>query len=155
MRLRLLTITHKVPIWVKQGYEEYAKRMTHPYSIELIEIPAEKRQNKADIKKLTIKEGDKMLSLIKPQDLVIALDSQGMQFSSESLAQKLTEWQLLGNTVDFLIGGPQGLSPTCLQRAQLKYSLSLLTFPHFLVRIILAEQLYRAISLLQNHPYHK
>lgn len=155
MRLRLLTITHKAPSWIQQGYEEYAKRLPASCALDLIEIPAEKRGTNADIKRLTEKEGEKMLAHIKPGDLVIALDVKGKSWSTEALSQQLATWQEKGRDVDFLVGGPEGLAPACLKKAEQSWSLSPLTFPHILVKLIVAEQLYRAWTLLQNHPYHR
>ncbi len=155
MRLRLLTITHKAPSWIQQGYEEYAKRLPASCALDLIEIPAEKRGTNADIKRLTEKEGEKMLAHIKPGDLIIALDVKGKSWSTEQLSQQLATWQEKGRDVDLLVGGPEGLAPACLQKAEQSWSLSPLTFPHILVKLIVAEQIYRAWTILQNHPYHR
>lgn len=151
MLLRILAIGNKMPSWVTTGYQEYAKR----FPLELIEIPAEKRLKQSDIAKLTQLEGQKMLSLIKPSNRVIALEVKGQSWSTEQLAEQLKTWQLEGRNIDLLIGGADGLAPECLQRAEIKWSLSALTLPHPLVRILLAEQLYRAHTILQNHPYHR
>lgn len=155
MRLRLLTITHKSPSWIQEGYEEYAKRLPASCALELIEIPAEKRTANADLKRIAEREGEKMLALIKPNHRVIALDVQGKLWSTEQLANELGNWQQDGRHVDLLVGGPEGLAPQCLQKAEQKWSLSPLTFPHILVKLIVAEQVYRAWSILQNHPYHR
>lgn len=155
MRIRLLTITHKSPAWIKTGYEEYIKRLPPSCTLELIEIPAEKRMANADIKRLTEREGEKMLAHIKPTHRVIALDVKGELWSTEELATKLSNWQQDGRHIDLLVGGPDGLAPACLARANEKWSLSRLTFPHILIRLIVAEQIYRAFSILQNHPYHR
>lgn len=155
MRIRLLTITHKVPHWIQSGCEEYIKRIQPFFNLEIIEISAEKRSPNADIPRIIEKEGKKMLALIKHDHHVIALDVKGEQWSTEKLSQNMSQWMQDGKTIDLLIGGPEGLSPLCLMRAQEKWSLSLLTFPHTLVRLILTEQLYRAMSIIQHHPYHK
>jgi 23S rRNA (pseudouridine1915-N3)-methyltransferase len=155
MRIRLLTITHKSPSWIQEGYLEYAKRMPPTCSLELIEIPAEKRGNNVDVARVTEREGEKMLARIHPQHRVIALDVKGKQFSTEELAARLGEWQQDGRHIDLLIGGPEGLAPACLQKAEEKWSLSLLTFPHIIVKLIVAEQLYRAWTILAHHPYHR
>ncbi len=154
MKIRLLTITHKSPAWIEDGYVEYVKRMPQA-SLELIEIAAEKRGPNADIKRITEREGEKMLALLKPSHHVIALDVKGQLWSTEMLAQHLASWQQAGRNIDLLIGGPEGLAASCLQKAAEQWSLSPLTFPHFLVRLIVAEQLYRAYSILQQHPYHR
>jgi 23S rRNA (pseudouridine1915-N3)-methyltransferase len=155
MRIRLLTITHKSPSWIQEGYEEYAKRLPSTCALELIEIPAEKRTANADLKRITDKEGEKMLAMIKPNHLVIALDIKGKLWSTEQLSDQLAHWLQGGRNIDLLIGGPEGLAPQCLEKAEQKWSLSPLTFPHIIVRLIVAEQIYRAYSMLQQHPYHR
>lgn len=155
MRLRLLTITHKSPAWIREGYEEYAKRLPASCALELVEIPAEKRTANADLARIAQREGEKMLSLIKPNHLVVALDVLGEAWSTEQLAKNLKNWLQSGQNIDLLVGGPEGLAPACLQKAQIKWSLSPLTFPHILVKLIVAEQIYRAHSILHQHPYHR
>ena len=120
-----------------------------------MEIPAEKRTANADLKRITQREGEKMLSAIKPGHHVIALDKGGKSWTSEQLSVQLQGWLQHGENIDLLIGGPEGLAPACLQLARESWSLSALTFPHMLVRLILAEQIYRAFSILQNSPYHR
>ena len=155
MKIRILTITQKVPVWIKAGCDEYTKRLPASCSLEIIEISAKKRLQNSDIKRITKEEGEKMLSLIAPQDYVVALDVKGKAWSTEQLASELRTWQSLGQNVNLLIGGADGLAEACLQRANSRWSLSALTFPHILVRLILAEQIYRAWSITQNHPYHR
>ena len=155
MKIRLLTITHKSPAWIQEGYEEYAKRLPASCALELIEIPAEKRSTNADLKRITEREGEKMLKAIKENHLVIALDIKGKLWSTEQLAEQLASWHLSGRNIDLLIGGPEGLAPACLKKAELSWSLSPLTFPHILVKLIIAEQIYRAHSLMNHHPYHR
>lgn len=96
-----------------------------------------------------------MLAAIHPQHHVIALDIKGQLWSTEQLAAHLQKWQQAGKNIDLLIGGPEGLAPACLQAAQEKWSLSPLTFPHFLIKLLISEQIYRAWSILNHHPYHK
>lgn len=155
MRIRLLTITHKSPSWIQEGYTEYAKRLPASCALELVEIPAEKRLENSDLKRLTQKEGEKMLAQIKPNHHVIALDVKGKQWTTEQLSENLAKWQLDGRNIDLLVGGPEGLAPECLAKAEMTWSLSSLTFPHILVKLIVAEQIYRAWSILQSHPYHR
>ena len=155
MKIRLLTITHKSPAWIKAGYDDFAKRMPASCALELIEINAEKRTANADLKRIMQREGDKMLELIKPGHHVIALDKDGKSWTSEQLSQQLQEWLQGGRNIDLLIGGPEGLSPECKQKAETIWSLSPLTFPHLIVRLVIAEQIYRAHSILQNSPYHR
>ncbi len=155
MLIRILAIGNKMPSWVNEGYLEYAKRFPSSCQLELVEIPAEKRLNQGDIPKLTEREGQKLLAQIKPGNHVIALDVKGQSWSTEKLSEHLKEWHMHGRNIDLLIGGPDGLASACLQKAETKWSLSPLTLPHPLVRIVLAEQLYRALTILQNHPYHR
>lgn len=143
MKIRLITIGHKAPDWLQEGYQDYAKRLPASCALELIEIPAEKRPE------------EKMLATIKADNYVIALDVKGKCWSTEALSDKLQGWLQSGKNIDLLVGGADGLSPACLAKAQEKWSLSALTFPHMLVRLIVAEQIYRAHSILQNHPYHR
>jgi len=155
MKIRLLTITHKYPAWVQEGYLDYAKRLPPHFNLELIEIPAEKRVAHADIEKIKTREGEKILNCIKPNHHVIAMHVTGKLWSSPELAQQLSKWNQSGRNIDLIIGGPEGLSTACLAKAETQWSLSPLTFPHILVRLILAEQLYRAWSILEQHPYHR
>jgi len=155
MHIRILAVGTKMPTWITAGYEEYAKRFPSSCSLSLIEIPAEKRLKQSDIEQLTQREGEKILRLLKPNHRVIALDVRGKPWSTEQLAENLATWQQQGRHLDFVIGGPDGLAGKCLEKAELKWSLSSLTLPHPLVRIILVEQLYRALMILQGHPYHR
>lgn len=144
-----------MPAWVKQGYDEYARRMTTECQLKLVEIPPGKRSKSADIKRIRMQEGERMLAAIPKGAEVIALDVQGKNESTEDVASQMKNWMQAGHDVALLVGGPEGLAPACLERATQKWSLSRLTFPHPLVRIILAEQLYRATTIIKNHPYHK
>lgn len=164
MRIRLLAVGNKLPSWIQEGFHVYAKRFPPPYSFELVEIPPEKRgktsnprekQAGTSAQQIIEREGEKILAAIKPGNLVIALEIKGQPWSTEKLSAQLEKWQLDGRPVDILIGGPDGLSDKCRQKADIQWSLSPLTLPHPLVRIIVTEQLYRAISLLNNHPYHR
>jgi 23S rRNA (pseudouridine1915-N3)-methyltransferase len=144
-----------MPDWVDKGYHEYAKRLAAGYQLSLIEIPPEKRTKQTDLARTLVKEGEKILAALQPGNLVIALDVKGQVWSTEKLAENMQVWHRENRTVDFLVGGPEGLSDACLQKAHIKLSLSALTLPHPLVRVIVAEQLYRSYSILQNHPYHR
>ncbi len=155
MRIRILAIGNKMPDWVTTGYQEYAKRLPPDYTLELIEIPAEKRTKQSNTQQIIEKEGKKLLAAIKPGNHVVALDVKGQAWSTEQLAKNLRTWHDNSNNVDMLIGGPDGLASECLKKANIKWSLSPLTLPHPLVRVLLAEQLYRAWSILQGHPYHR
>jgi 23S rRNA (pseudouridine1915-N3)-methyltransferase len=155
MILRILAIGTKMPGWVNEGFNDYLKRFTPTCSVELCEIPAEKRTKNTDTARIIERESEKLLAAIKPGNQVIVLDVKGQAWSTEQLAMQMKNWQTSGRHIDLLIGGPDGLSQPCLQQADTKWSLSPLTLPHPLVRIILVEQLYRAMSILQNHPYHR
>lgn len=120
-----------------------------------MEIPAGKRGKNADVDRITDKEGEQMLAAIHPSDYVITLDVPGQRLSTEKLAGRLEKLLQQGNHVALLIGGPEGLAPQCRTKAQESWSLSDLTLPHPLVRVLIAEQLYRAWSILKGHPYHR
>lgn len=155
MLFRILAIGSKMPSWINEGFQEYAKRFPPGWSLELCEIPAEKRGKNADISRIVEQEGEKILTILKPNHRVIALNVKGQAWSTEQLAKNLQTWSQEKYNVDFLIGGPDGLSTACLKKAELHWSLSTLTLPHPLVRVLLVEQLYRGLSILQKHPYHR
>lgn len=155
MKIDLLCLGHRMPAWVNEGYHEYAKRLPATCSLNLVEIPLRKRSNSNELARLQRQEEEQMLAAIASSAYVIALDERGQVWDSLQLAHQFARWQREYHTVALLVGGPEGLSPACLQRAQQKWSLSSLTLPHPLVRIMVAEQLYRAWSLLNHHPYHR
>ncbi|MEN9434684.1 MAG: rRNA ((1915)-N(3))-methyltransferase RlmH [Pseudomonadota bacterium] len=155
MRIHLLAIGSKMPDWVNTATDEYIGRMPPHCRVIPHEITAEKRTKTADLKKIREVEGDKLLAAIPAGSLVIALDVLGKAWSTEQLAQNLNTWMVGGRDVALLVGGPEGLSKACVDRAEVRWSLSPLTFPHPLVRVIVAEQLFRAWSILSNHPYHR
>lgn len=144
-----------MPDWVEQGYAEYAKRMPRDCVVEMVELPLAQRGKNTDIAKAMEKEGEAILASIGRGEQVIALDVKGKPWSTEQLAENLASWKMSGANYCLLIGGPDGLAPACLALASVKWSLSPLTLPHPLVRIVVIEQLYRACTILQNHPYHK
>lgn len=155
MKIHLIAIGTKMPDWVNKGYLEYAHRMPAKCSLQLIEIPAEKRNKNSNIKSIKSKEAEKLKAAIPANCRIVALDVKGQQWSTEKLSTRLQDWMMSGQNIALLIGGPDGLTHDILQLAQEKWSLSNLTFPHPLVRIILAEQLYRAYTITENHPYHR
>ncbi len=155
MRLRVLAIGTKMPDWVESGCNEYLKRLPPELRIEVVELPLGKRGKGADIQRAILREGEAMLKAIGERDQVIALEVQGKSWSTGDLAVNLQHWQGSGDNVSLLVGGPDGLAPTCLARADSRWSLSPLTLPHPLVRVLLAEQLYRAWSINAGHPYHR
>tara|TARA_R110002167_G_scaffold83583_1_gene226938 strand:+ start:2929 stop:3399 length:471 start_codon:yes stop_codon:yes gene_type:complete len=155
MKIRILSIGTKMPSWVNEGVSEYVKRLPKDMSFEMLELPLAARTKNADIRRLILKETESLLSHIQPQDHVIALEVKGQNWSTEKLASNLESWQMNGQNVVFLIGGPDGLGDRCRERANQLWSLSALTLPHPIVRVVLAEQIYRAWTVTQNHPYHR
>lgn len=155
MKIKVLTIGTKMPSWVNEGVKEYTKRLPKELALEIHELPLAPRSKNADIQRLVQKESDAMLALVQPQDYVVALEVNGANWSTEKLAANLENWQMNGQNVVLLVGGPDGLGEACRQRANQQWSLSALTFPHPVVRVILAEQLYRAWTVTQHHPYHR
>lgn len=153
MKLRIISVGTKCPGWVRQGFDEYAKRMPREMPLSLVEIPAPRHhQDRAGVNEV---EGKKIGEKIGPSDWVVALDERGKSLGSKALAKEMDEWRDLGKDVVLLIGGANGLSKTLLQRANQRISLSALTFPHYLVRVLTAEALYRAHSISIGHPYHR
>lgn len=155
MKLNLLAVGTKMPAWVTDGYQEYAKRMPRECSLHLHEIPPAKRGKSGSAEQWMREEGERILAVIPKDHHVVALDVKGKPWTTEQLAEQLKSWQADGRDVSLIVGGPDGLTNDCLQRANQRWSLSALTLPHPLVRIVLSEQLYRAWTVLQNHPYHR
>ncbi len=155
MRIHLIAVGARMPAWVTQGFEEYARRLPADCALQLVEIAAGKRGKNADIARITRDEGERTLAAIPKGALVVALDVKGRAWSTEQLSRQLDSWLHDGRDIALLVGGPEGLAPECLARAEQRWSLSPLTLPHPLVRIVVAEQLYRAWSILNGHPYHR
>lgn len=155
MRIRIIAVGTKMPDWVETGYAEYAKRMPRDVTVEMVELPLAQRGKNTDIAKAMEKEGETIVASIGKGEQVIALEVKGKPWSTEQLAEQLAGWKMSGSNYCLLIGGPDGLAPEVSAMASIKWSLSPLTLPHPLVRILVIEQLYRACTILQNHPYHK
>jgi 23S rRNA (pseudouridine1915-N3)-methyltransferase len=155
MKLNLIAVGTKMPNWVTQGFEEYSKRMPRECKLLLNEIAPAKRSKTANSAQWMQEEGQRILTQVDSSQHVVTLDVKGKPWTTEQLAEQLANWQANGRDVSLLVGGPDGLSQDCYQRADQSWSLSPLTLPHPLVRIVLAEQLYRAWTILQNHPYHR
>ena len=153
MKIRILSVGSKSPAWVQSGYTEYAKRMPPDLPMSLVEIPAPKHHS--DPTKFVQQEGAKMMAQLPSSEWVVALEEGGKSVTSKELAKKLDHWRMQGENVTFLVGGSDGLSNSALSRANERMSLSSLTFPHYVVRVILAEALYRAWSISTGHPYHR
>lgn len=155
MKLRMLAVGTRMPGWVETGCNEYGKRLPPELRIQMLEIPLGSRGKSQSNAKAIESEGQVLLKAIGQRDFVVALDVQGKTMSTEILAAKLSDWQMDGRDISLLVGGPDGLSADCLTRADMRWSLSDLTLPHSLVRIVLMEQLYRAWTINANHPYHR
>ena len=155
MKARLIATGERAPSWVAQGFAEYQKRLSHWLPFELVEIEPGLRGKGRDAQRATEEEGKRVLAALPKNAHVIALEVTGKAYSSEQLAQRLEHWRGQGRDLAFLIGGPEGHAPEVLQRADETWSLGPLTLPHMLVRLVLAEQVYRAAALLANHPYHR
>ncbi|MFT3929625.1 MAG: 23S rRNA (pseudouridine(1915)-N(3))-methyltransferase RlmH [Spongiibacteraceae bacterium] len=155
MLIRLLAVGTRMPAWVEAGVAEYRKRLPPEIQFEIREINLAQRGKNADIARALQQEGEAMLAAIGARDFVIALDVKGKSISTEQFAIELAKWQQNGDPVSILVGGPDGLAANCLERAQQRWSLSALTLPHPIVRVVFAEQLYRAWSINSNHPYHR
>ena len=154
MKIQLLAVGTKMPDWVTTGFHEYQRRFPKEMPLELIEIPAGKRGKIADIARILQKEGELTMAAAG-KSRIVTLDIPGKPWTTEQLAQQLEIWKQDGRDVALLIGGPEGLSPECKAAAEQSWSLSPLTLPHPLVRIVVAESLYRAWSITTNHPYHR
>lgn len=152
MRAWIIAVGDRMPAWVESGYAEYAKRLSRELPMQLVEVTAKSRGDQARIKS---DEGAAMIAAIPKGAHVVALDGRGKPWSSEELSVQLGRWRMLGKDLAFLIGGADGLDDTVLARTDQRWSLGPLTLPHPIVRVVLAEQLYRAASLLANHPYHR
>jgi len=144
-----------MPAWVTAGYQEYTKRMPRECNLHLVEIAPGRRGKSASVAQAREQEGRHILAALPRECRVIALDVRGQAWSTETLAGQLQNWLGAGRDVALLVGGADGLAPDCLARADESWSLSPLTFPHALVRVLLAEQLYRAWTLGSGHPYHR
>ncbi|MDF2179336.1 23S rRNA (pseudouridine(1915)-N(3))-methyltransferase RlmH [Aliiglaciecola sp. CAU 1673] len=155
MRMQLVAVGTKMPAWVEQGYQEYARRFPPDMPLQLTEIGAGKRGRNADIARILQKEGEQMLAAIPKGNRIVTLEVSGRPWTTEQLATEMQKWQMDGRDVSLLVGGPEGLAPQCIDASEQKWSLSALTLPHPLVRIVLAESLYRAWSVNSNHPYHR
>ena len=155
VKIRIISVGTNLPKWVQQGYQEYNKRLPDACKVELIEVPLAKRTKNILPTKTCQDEARRMLNHISPDSHVIALEVTGKSLATRQLASKIQDWQFAGKTINLLIGGPDGLGSACSERADTSWSLSALTLPHPIVRIIVIEQLYRAFTILQGHPYHR
>ena len=155
MRIQVIAVGTRLPQWQQQGFQEYARRLPRECAMQLTEIAAAARAKSKPTRQAIEKESHRLLAAVAKNDYVIALDQPGVQYSSEDLSGLLATWLAQGRHLAMLIGGADGLSDACRSRADLRWSLSNLTLPHGLVRVMVAEQIYRAWSMLQGHPYHR
>ncbi len=155
MNINLIAVGTRMPAWVNEGYQEYARRLPRECCLKLVEIPLGQRARSTPVERAVNEEGKRMLAAITPRQRVIAMDVAGRCWSTEQLAENLATWLQDGSDVSLLVGGPDGLSDGCMERVEQRWSLSALTLPHSLVRVVLAEQLYRAWTVINNHPYHR
>ncbi len=155
MKVQLIAVGGKMPAWVQAGYEEFNKRLPKELTPQLVELPLAQRSKNSDLRKVKALEGQAILNAMPKPTTKVFLDVKGKPWSTETLAENLKQWQMAGQDLAFVIGGPDGFDEECLLHADAKWSMSNLTLPHPLVRIVFIEQLYRAWTILQNHPYHK
>jgi 23S rRNA (pseudouridine1915-N3)-methyltransferase len=155
VQIHLIAIGDRMPAWVEAGYGEYAKRLPRECRLALHEIPARKRTASGDIARIVEEEGERLLAAVPKGARIVALDRGGRPLDTQQLAARLRAQMGSGEDLALLIGGPEGLSKACLTRATESWSLSPLTLAHPVVRVVLAEQLYRAWSIITNKPYHR
>ena len=155
MKIRLIAVGTRMPSWVVTAFGEYRKRLPRECALDLVEIAPERRGRNAPVAQIKDTECQKLLAAVPAGCRVVALDENGEGWTTRQLADRLDAWLHDGRDVALLVGGPDGLSSECLHKAEPRWSLSPLTLPHPLVRVVVAEQIYRAWSLLRGHPYHR
>lgn len=155
MHLRVAAVGQRAPGWVTEAWLQYSRRLPATLGIELREVPLARRGRNPDIGRVRQREGEALLAAVPGGGRIVALDIEGKAWSTGQLSEQLKRWMAGGQDICFLIGGPDGLTSQCLQKAEQRWSLGPLTLPHALVRVIVIEQLYRAWSILSNHPYHR
>ena len=155
MRFLLVSVGHKAPDWVSSGFHEYAKRMPREARIELVEIKPEPRTTGKSPAQIMEAEAQRIQAALPQDCLRIALDERGASWTTRRLAERMEDWMREGCDVAFIVGGADGLHDSVKKGAHQLLALSAMTLPHAMVRVLLAEQLYRAHSLLHNHPYHR
>ena len=155
MKVRVVAVGSRMPGWVREAYDDYVTRLASHLKISLTEIDPGARSSAQTPRKAIETEGRRLLAAVRSEEFVVALDERGCEMTTRELASWLATKMREGADLAFLIGGPDGFAPEVLQRSNFQWSLSRLTLPHALVRVVLAEQLYRAHGVLANHPYHR
>ncbi|MBX3441777.1 MAG: 23S rRNA (pseudouridine(1915)-N(3))-methyltransferase RlmH [Planctomyces sp.] len=155
MRVSVVSVSGKPAAWMQQGVEEYVRRLKPRIRLELVDLKAESRTSGKPIDAVLKAEADRIRARLPTGATLIALDERGVQRSTRELAERLAEWQRTGEQVAFVIGGPDGLHDEVRSAARELWSLSRMTLPHGLARLVLLEQVYRACTLLEGHPYHR
>ncbi|NRA55033.1 MAG: 23S rRNA (pseudouridine(1915)-N(3))-methyltransferase RlmH [Gammaproteobacteria bacterium] len=155
MKIQIIAVGTKMPSWVESGLQEYLRRFPRDCTVEVVEIVAGKRGKNADIKRILQKEGELTLAAVPKGNRIVTLEVEGKPWTTPQLAINLEKWQVDARNVSLLVGGPEGLAPDCIRASEQRWSLSPLTLPHPMVRVIVAEALYRAWSINNNHPYHR
>jgi 23S rRNA (pseudouridine1915-N3)-methyltransferase len=155
VHIRLLAVGDRQPGWVDDAFENYSGRLPREWKFRIDRIATARRSKNNTSKNAMDLEAEAILSRIKNDEQVVLLDERGTQMTSQVLASRLSDWQIDGRDLCFVIGGPDGVADGCRQRADSQWSLSKLTLPHGLARVLFAEQMYRAWSLQNGHPYHR
>ncbi|MGH8685234.1 MAG: 23S rRNA (pseudouridine(1915)-N(3))-methyltransferase RlmH [Nitrosospira sp.] len=155
MKFLVFAVGNKMPAWIEAGFNEYARRMPHEAVIELMELRPEKRGGGKKVEQLLAAEGVRIRAALPPKCRIVAMDERGRQWTTAKLADSITGWMRNGGDTAFIVGGADGLDASIKTSADEVLALSALTLPHGLARILLAEQLYRAMSLINKHPYHR
>ncbi len=155
MQIQLINVAQKMPAWVDTACDDYLKRMPREISLKLVTVPLAARKGKQPAERQKQRESELIIDKLTPGSLNLALDERGEQWSSQDWSRQLQRWMFEFPRVNLIIGGPDGLTRQCLERCQHRVSMGRMTMPHALVKVVLLEQLYRAWSILQGHPYHR
>jgi 23S rRNA (pseudouridine1915-N3)-methyltransferase len=155
VRVTILSVGHKMPAWIQEGFHEYVRRMPPEIRVEMVELKPEERGAGKSAERAKEAEGERLIAAVPAGATLLALDEKGKAVTTQGLSVMLSGWMREAVHPVFAIGGADGLSPAVKERADKLVSLSALTLPHALVRVVLAEQLYRAWSILARHPYHR
>ena len=155
VQIYIIAVGEKSPAWIETGINQYINRMPRECNVKIVSIPTSKRSKNKTIKQAQVKEQEQLIKHTPKNSYRIALDELGQSWTTNLLAEKLHKWMQSMPRVTFYIGGPDGFSAEFLEKVDFVWSISSLTLPHMLVRVLLAEQLYRALTIIQRHPYHR